>query len=129
MFQITMNVTNVSARTITPELLIVPVYDGIFEIGSLGTANKIVGVITSKDILDAAQKPGYNYTDVKDVQGGNFFTGLKKFFADKVVPMAKKFIDNNGLSTTLGLVPHPAAKVGALGLRMGYSEGGDGSVL
>ena len=129
MFQITMNVTNVSGRTITPELLIVPVYDGIFEIGSLGTANKIIGVITSKDILDAAQKPGYNYTDVKEVSGGNFFTGLKKFFSDKVMPLAKTFVDNHGLSTTLGIVPHPAAKVGALGLRMmGYGEG-EGGVL
>jgi hypothetical protein len=130
MIQVTLNVTNVSAATITPELLIVPVYDGIFEIGSLGTANKIIGVITSKDILDAAQKPGYDFNDVKDVSGGNFFTGLKKFFKDRVVPLAKTFIDNQGLSTSLGLVPHPAAKVGALGLKMmGYGEGEGGVLL
>lgn len=130
MVAVTMNVTNISGRTITPELLIVPVYDGIFEIPSLGTANKIIGVITSKDILDAAQKPGYNYADVKAVGSGDWFTGIKKFFTDKVIPTAKSFVDHKGLSTTLGLVPHPAAKLGSIGLSMmGYGENKNGGVL
>ncbi len=135
MLQVQLSVTNVSARTIVPELLIVPVYDGIFEIPSLGTANKMIGVITSKDILDAAQRPGYNYDAVKSVSGGNMFTGLKTFFQNKVLPFAKKFVDNHGISTTLSAIPHPAAKLSGLAARMlGYGEGagragGNGGVL
>lgn len=125
MIQVQLNVTNISGRTITPELMVVPVYDGVFTIPGLGLANKTIGVITSKDIVDANQKPGYNYDSVKSISGGNMFTGLKSFFTTKVIPFAKKFIENQGISTTLGVIPHPAAKLASLGAKMaGYGQGG-----
>lgn len=125
MLQVQLNVTNISGRTITPELYIIPIFDGVFSVNSLANATKQIGVITSKDILDASSKPGINYDSLKSGSGGNMFTGLKTFFTNKVMPFARNFVDNQGISTTLGVIPHPAAKMAGLAAKMaGYGNGG-----
>lgn len=79
MLQIQLTCTNLSASTITPTLVIIAVLDGTFTIEGLGRSSTNVGVITSQDILDAQSKPFVNWKDVENVNGGDFWSGLKDF--------------------------------------------------
>lgn len=113
MLQVQVSFTNISARTMYPVLYLVPILEGTFTIPQAGRALINIGVITSQDILDAQAKPGINYHDVENVQGGNFFSGIKDFFVNKVLPAVKTFVGNKGISQTLGAIPHPIAQVGS----------------
>jgi hypothetical protein len=127
MLQVQVNATNISARTIAPVLYLVPILEGTFTIPQLGRALINIGVITSQDILDAQGKPEYNYADVEAVQGGNFFSGIKDFFTNKVFPAIKNFVGNKGISKTLGMIPHPAAQIGStIGSLFGLGNEGMG---
>lgn len=119
--------TNISNRTITPTLYIVVVSEGSFTIEGLGKASTNIGVISSKDILDAKQSPFVNYRDVQEVNGGNFLSGLKDF-GRKLLPILKKgneFLrDTRAISKGLSTIPHPYAQIGSQAARaIGYGEG------
>jgi hypothetical protein len=125
-YQIQVQVTakNISARTITPTLYIVPILEGTFTIPSLGRALLNIGCITSQDILDAKQSPVVNYNEVENVSGGDFFSGLKNFFSTQVLPRIRNFVDNRGISTALGAIPHPWAQAASSAAHsLGYGEG------
>ncbi|SRR6266568_4072743 len=127
MLQVQVQAKNVSGRNINPTLYIVAVMEGTFTIQALGQASTNVGVITAKDVLDCQQNPMISYADVENVNGGDFFSGLKSF-GSKLLPFLKKahdFIKKNKLiSTGLSYVPHPAGKVGSVIARtLGYGEG------
>lgn len=133
MVQVNVNVTNISNRTITPTMYLVPILEGTFTIPELGRAMLNIGVITSQDILDAQSKPMYSYADVEAVSGGDFFSGIKNFFTQKVLPHLKSFVNNQGISKTLGLIPHPAAQIASraanalgYGNEMGGVRAGEG---
>jgi hypothetical protein len=111
MIQVNCVARNISNAAITPTMYLVPILEGTFTIPELGRAMLNIGVITSQDILDAQSKPGYSYADVECVQGGNFFSGIKDFFVNKVFPAIRGFVSNKGVSNVLGLIPHPAAQV------------------
>jgi hypothetical protein len=64
---------------IIPTLHIVVVSEGTFTIEKLGQASVHIGDLTTNDILEAQPLEGYDYYDIQDVNGGNFFSGLKKF--------------------------------------------------
>lgn len=95
-----------------------------FTIPELGRAMLNIGVITSQDILDAQSKPCYSYADVEEVVGGNFFSGIKNFFTQKVLPRIREFVNNKGISKSLGFIPHPAAQVASKAAQLfGFGEG------
>jgi hypothetical protein len=127
MLQVQVTFKNISARTMYPVLYLVPVLEGTFTIPQMGRAMINIGVISSQDILDAQSKPGLSYHDVEDVQGGNFFSGIKDFFSKKVLPALKDFVANKGISTTLGHIPHPYAQA-ASGVAHLFGLGEDGGV-
>ena len=137
--QVTVQATNISNRMITPTLYLVPILEGVFCIPSHGRALINIGVITSQDILDSKNSPWLNYNDVENVSGGDFFSGIKSFFSDKVLPALKQFVSNHGISRTLGSIPHPYSQIAsnvanAVGLGEGDREDvmageGEGGVL
>jgi hypothetical protein len=129
MLQVQVTYKNTSNRTISPVLYLAPVLEGTFTIPSLGRSLINIGVITSQDILDAQSKPGISYSDIEDVHGGNFFTGIKDFFSKHVLPQLKTFVDNKGISKTLGMIPHPLAQTASkVAQTFGYGEG-EGGVM
>lgn len=104
-------------------MYIITVLEGTFTIEGLGRASSNIGVISSKDILDAKQNPFINYRDVEQVYGGNFLSGLKDF-GNSILSGIKSFVGNKGISTVLGAIPHPYAQVGSQVARtLGFGEG------
>lgn len=128
MLQVQVSCTNNSERVITPVLYLVPVLEGVFEIPRLGQSMITIGAISSKDILDSQSKPGYSYSDVERVQGGNFFSGIRDYFTKHVLPHVKNFVGNRGISTTLGTLGNLgvplAGPAGRVAHALGYGEGG-----
>ncbi len=128
MLQIQVQVTNINQTTaINPTLYIVPVLEGVFTISGLGRSSTNVGVITSKDILDAQSKPFVNYNDIEHINGGDFLSGLRDF-GKKIVSGLKSvhdFIkDKKLVSKGLSFIPHPAAQVASKAVDVfGYGEG------
>lgn len=126
MLQVQVTAENLSERDITPTLYLVPVLEGVFEITKLGNATINIGVITSDDILNARAKPGYSYADVEAVQGGNFFSGIKDYFTNKVLPALKDFVNTKGVSRSLAYIPHPAAQIASKAADfLGYGDDDD----
>jgi hypothetical protein len=129
-YMLQVNVTkciNVSNRTIVPTLYIVIVSEGSFTIEGLGKASTNIGVISSQDILDARQSPFMNYRDVEDINGGNFFSGLKDF-GQKLLPILRRgneiLRQSQAVSKGLSLIPHPYAQIGSqVAKAVGYGEG------
>jgi hypothetical protein len=138
--QVTVTAKNMSSRTITPSLYIVPILEGTFTIQGLGSASTNIGVITSKDILDCQSKPWVNYNDVQHVNGGDFFSGLWDF-GKKINDFLKRNkVISSVLKSPLGSmadvalsglagVPIPASRpLAAIAEHYGYGEG-EGGVL
>lgn len=124
MLQVTVNATNVSNRTINPTLYIVPVLEGTFTIETLGRASTNIGVITSRDILDARSRPFMNYQDVENVNGGDFLSGLKDF-GRKIMSGIGKVRDSKIIGNTLSSIPHPLAQIAApIAKFLGFGEDG-----
>jgi hypothetical protein len=128
--QVQITATNLQAVTLNTSFYIVVVEEGTFTIPALGQALVNIGVISSRDILDARQSPFVSYKDVEDVRGGNFLSGLADF-GNKILSglkTAHNFIrENKLLSTGLSAVPHPIAQtVGSVARALGYGEGGCG---
>lgn len=124
MLQVDVTCTNISSRSITPTLYLVPILEGTFVIEGIGRAVTQIGVISSKDILDAQSRPGINYRDIQCVNGGDFFSGLRDF-GRKLVSGIETFINNKGISKTLKAIPNPLAQVsGVIADNLGYGNGG-----
>lgn len=125
MLQVQCTFRNISNRTMYPVLYLVPILEGTFCVPNVGRAMINIGVITSQDILDAQSKPGISYHDIESVKGGNFFSGIKDFFVNKVFPALKGFVGNKGISKTLGAIPHPYSQsAGKIAEILGLGEGG-----
>lgn len=123
MIQIQMTVTNLSSNPITPTMYIVAVMEGTFTIQGISQASTNIGVLTPQDIMDCQNQPHATLQDVEDVNGGDFWSGLKNF-GSKLFNFVK---DNQLLSKGLSLIPHPAAQIGS---RVANAFGaGDGGVL
>jgi len=129
MLQVQVTATNVSDdATLVPTLYLIVVSEGSFTIEGLGKASTNIGVITSQDILDAQSNPFVSYKDVEEVNGGNFFSGLKDF-GRKLLHGAKdvnSFLrENKPISAISGIIPHPTAqRVSQIAASLGYGEGG-----
>jgi hypothetical protein len=132
--QITVTASNLSGNTINPTLYIVPILEGTFSVVSMGACSTQIGVISPSDILDCHQQGAINYADVEEVNGGDFWSGLKEFGA-KLLPYLEKahgFIKKHGLvSKGLSYIPHPVAQTASKAAQfLGYGEGeGDGVMV
>jgi len=127
--QVEVRASNISNRTIAPTMYLVPVLEGVFEINGLGRASISIGVLKPEDVDAAQNRPGVSYADVEDVKGGNFFSGIKQFFTNKVLPQLKSFVANRGISKGLAFIPHPAAQAASKAAHLlGYGED-DGGVM
>ncbi len=75
---------------IFPVLYVIVISEGSVTCENLDVTPQI-GIISTTDILDAQTRPDVSvtYNDVMDVNGGNFFTGLRDF-GKKVYGVAKK---------------------------------------
>lgn len=127
MLSVVVQAVNVSGNIINPTLYVVPILEGTFTISGLGRAHTQIGVISSKDILDAASSPFINYNDVQDVNGGDFLSSLKQFGESILSGLrtAHDFIKNNKiLSKGLSFIPHPLGQVGSkVADALGYGDG------
>ena len=85
-----------NAKSLT--LYIVVVSEGVFSIGN-NSASTQVGVISKTEILQAESFPEGDYTERKNLYGGNFWTNLKNFASNirsgisKVAPYIKKAVE------------------------------------
>ena len=79
--QVTLNVVNTNqTRSVTPTLVICVVSEGTFTILE-NRAVQSIGVVSAQDVLEAKQNLSdfVDYQDIQEVNGGNFFNGLKAF--------------------------------------------------
>jgi hypothetical protein len=118
--------TNVSGRTINPTLYLVPILEGTFTIQTLGQSSTNIGVLTPNDVLDCQQNEAVSYSDVENVNGGDFWSGLKEF-GSKLWPYISKAHDfikeHKLLSKGLKLIPHPVGQLLSTGAKVvGYGE-------
>lgn len=125
--QIQVTATNISGRSISPTLYIVPILEGTFSVVSMGSCSTQIGVISPQDILDANKQGAISYADVECVNGGDFWSGLKDFGA-KLLPYLQKAHDfikeNKLLSKGLSYIPHPIGQTAATAAKfLGYGEG------
>lgn len=58
-------------------LYVLVVSEGTFTITESGSAMVQTSVLSTRDVLEARANPMYNYLDVQEVNGGNFYSGLK----------------------------------------------------
>lgn len=127
-FQITVGLSSLNPNSNgTATLYIVVVNEGCFSIGpGTGQASAQIGVLSSQDILDAKQNMHYyNYETIKDIQGGDFFSGVKDFFLNKVLPVIKK---SKIASNLANLIPVAGPAISKSLRNLGYGEG-QGGVL
>lgn len=105
------NLKNISTDPLALDLYTVVVSAGTFTISS-NRANSQIGVISKQDILDAPDLPLVQYD--YDMDGGNFFSGLKKTgrflkkAAKKVAPLIRKY--GPGVADAVGMVAPRASK-------------------
>lgn len=74
--QVTMNVQNNTGATVNADMYLIIVYEGSATL-TMGNCLLQIGVITAEDVLEAESKPSIPYHVIKDIQGGNFLSGLK----------------------------------------------------
>lgn len=124
--QVTVNYRNMAARAIVPTLFLVTVNEGVFEVESQNRATQSIGVLTSEDILDAQTRPGVSYYDVQQINGGDFWSGLKNFGQN-----LNSFLKDTGIISKslplLGLIPGVGPLISSIGTpiakSLGYGNG------
>jgi hypothetical protein len=119
--QVTVQFASLNPAITNFTLYIVLVNEGVFSIGpGIGQASAQIGVLSSQDILDAKSKPMVNYELIKSVEGGDFLSGLKQFFSEKVLPLIKQSRIASNLANLVPVVG-PALKKSIRNL--GYGDG------
>lgn len=76
-FQVNVLCKNVNQTVnITPELTIIAIASGTFTI-TRGTAMQEIGLLSKKDVLEAKEDSSIDYESIREVYGGDFWSGLK----------------------------------------------------
>lgn len=126
--QVTFDITNTNQyTTITPDLYIVCVFDGIINISN-NSAMPIIGVISRQDVLNAPISNEITYSQTERIYGGGDFFNRFKHVVKKVgrtLAPVHNFVKKNQLiSKGLAEVPNPYAQVASQGFRaLGYGQG------
>jgi hypothetical protein len=74
--QFTLNVTNNSDDTISPEICLITMNSGLF-VNERGQSSVFTGILTKADVLEASQMMPYSRADARRMVGGGFLDGLK----------------------------------------------------
>lgn len=134
-FQLQVNVSaaNISSITLNCSLYIVVVYEGTFTIPNSGASLVQIGVLSANDVLEAGRNGFVNYNDTQKVNGGgDFFSNIKDFFSDKVLPLIKESRIASNLASAIPVVgPALSDSIRNLGYGDGVMVGGQdrGGVL
>lgn len=111
---------NTSGDTMEYTMYIVVISEGTCTITENRTITQ-TNILTKQDVLDARQKPPIDYQLIQMINGGNFFSGLKKFGKNvfdkikKIVPYIKDawpYI-KQGISTAKEVAPLVQLAAGA----------------
>ncbi len=87
--QLTANMINTNAtETIAFSLYVVVISEGVLMIEQ-GRAVTELGIVSKKDVLEAASSPFINYKNLMQTEGGSWWSGISDFFTDKVGPAVK----------------------------------------
>lgn len=118
-FQINVNFTNTTGKTINPELNVMFMNSGVFSTTNGASSAYTSGVLSKQVVLDAQNMVPVNKHELNRLVGGGVFSSLKSL-ASKALPvlgsMAKGALSN---------VPHPVAQLGSQALgALGYGRGG-----
>lgn len=141
--QIRCNVENIDPTgnhdNLPVSLYVLVISEGTFTVVQSGSAVTQLSVISSQDVLNARSSPFVDYTDVEDVNGGNFFSGLKKFGKGALDAAQKtnRFLrDTKAISKVSGVlsdIPGPvgsvAGPVHAVSSMLGYGYDNGGVLL
>lgn len=124
--QVTLNVQNLNSSgawdTVPMSILMVVVQEGTFTVAALGQSVAQLGVISKQDILDAKPSPFVSYRDIQDINGGDFFSGLKDF-GSKI----NNFLKESKLISTLApLIPGVGGPASQIARNLGYGYDGNG---
>lgn len=121
--QINAQFINTGNNPINATLYIIIVSEGSFTIPGLNSATRQLGVITKNDILNAKEKPGVSYDQVREsLYGGegNFFSNLRDF-GSKVLDFLR---GSKIISTVASAIPHPIAQtIGTVARNIGLGDG------
>jgi hypothetical protein len=120
---------NVSISSLIPgvsayTIYVIVVSGGIFSIHN-GVSNAQVNVLTSEDILNAKRQPGINIESIKSMGSGDFLSGLKSFWNEKLSPFLKTTKLASNLLSLVPVIGGPlssAAKKYGYGDQMGYGD-------
>jgi len=129
---------NVSLSSLIPgvnayTIYVIIISGGIFSIHN-GVSNAQINVLTSDDILNAKRQPGINIESIKSMGSGDFLSGLKSFWNEKLSP----FLKSTKLASNLAnLIPFAGPQISrslkniGYGDNMGYGDDmgyGDGNI-
>lgn len=125
-FKATMNITNVNqTNTLTPDFVIIAVYDGILRIYD-NKAETFVGVLNESEVLNMPTRNDISYKALEKIYGGDFFSKFKDFVGN----IGQTIKDKQLISKVLGQIPGPVGAIGStvaqafgLGQRGGYRAG------
>jgi|WetSurMetagenome_2_1015567.scaffolds.fasta_scaffold26438_3 hypothetical protein len=124
--QVNVSAANISSQTLDATLYVVPVYEGTLTIPNSGASILQIGVLSANDVLDAGKNGYVSYNDVQKVNGGgDFFSNIKDFFSEKVLPLIKQ---SRVASNLANLIPVAGPALSKSLRNIGYGDG-DGGVL
>jgi hypothetical protein len=93
---------NCSPNTITPTMNVIFCYDGILTLNGT-VAYSISPLLTTQDVLAAPTFERMAYKEIRDMYGGDFFSGVKRVFS-KVAPIIRGI---RGIATPLAMAAFP----------------------
>lgn len=109
--QVTVNATNINqTKTLTPDLYLIAVYDGVLRITNNACYSEI-GVVTRQDVINAETSYNISYSSLEKIYGGDFASSLKGFAQDvghalaKYGPSALKVIRDDIIPTVKAVAP------------------------
>lgn len=98
--QMTISGLNPSTEAINLVLYVITVSEGVMTVTDLRAITE-VGIVSPKDIIDSEKWPRADVHEIKNVYGGNFWSGVKSFFS-KIPAFAQAALPYVQLTSQLG---------------------------
>jgi hypothetical protein len=119
--QFDIDVTNYGSDSVTPEIVLICFFSGIFQ-STQGSSATFSNILSKQDILDAKSEEPISMVHYDRMVGSGFWDRVKsvaKWLHHKAIPEAKKFVEQH--------VKHPYADKGLEVLKtLGYGRSGSG---